>query len=128
MKEDNIGSSFDDCGADARILERVEAVAIKRVLARQVEKAMREKGLTQTVLAQRMRSSRMALDRLLEPKKYKCTPRRHAASGRNGRQAPAVESCLGCDRARSDEAVARISPNEIPAKVFYQIRVSSLWC
>ena len=67
MKKQNIGSSFDGFLADAGILEEVEAVAIKRVLARQVEQAMREKGLTKTAMARRMKTSRMALDRLLDP-------------------------------------------------------------
>ena len=73
MKKQNIGSSFDDFLADAGILEEVEAVAVKRVLARQVEKAMREKGLTKTAMARRMKTSRMALDRLLDPENTSVT-------------------------------------------------------
>lgn len=41
--------------------------AIKRVLARQVEAAMIEKQFTKAEMARRMRTSRAALDRLLEP-------------------------------------------------------------
>jgi len=73
VKKQNIGSSFDDFLADAGILEEVEAVAVKRVLARQVEKAMREKGLTKTAMARRMKTSRMALDRLLDPENTSVT-------------------------------------------------------
>ena len=73
MKQENIGSSFDDFLADAGILEEVEAVAVKRVLARQVEKAMQDKGLTKTAMARRMKTSRMALDRLLDPENTSVT-------------------------------------------------------
>lgn len=73
MKQENIGSSFDDFLAEAGILEEVEVVAVKRVLARQVEKAMQDKGLTKTAMARRMKTSRMALDRLLDPENTSVT-------------------------------------------------------
>ena len=44
------------------------AAAIKRVLSRQVETAMHSKGLSKAEMARRMRTSRSALDRLLDPK------------------------------------------------------------
>ena len=46
--------------------ERDEA-AIKRVLARNVAEAMQAEGLTKAAMARRMQTSRMALDRLLDP-------------------------------------------------------------
>lgn len=73
MKQEHIGSSFDDFLAEAGILEEVEAVAVKRVLARQVEEAMQDKGLTKTAMARRMKTSRMALDRLLDPENTSVT-------------------------------------------------------
>jgi predicted transcriptional regulator len=67
MKEENIGSSFDSWLREEGIYEEVTATAIKRVVARQVESAMREKGLTKAEMARRMHTSRAALDRLLDP-------------------------------------------------------------
>lgn len=43
MKKKNIGSSFDSRLREEGIHEEVTATAIKRVLARQVEMAMKEK-------------------------------------------------------------------------------------
>ena len=67
MKKKNIGSSFDSLLREDGIYEEVSAAAIKRVVARQVEEAMKEKGLTKSAMARRMRTSRAALDRLLDP-------------------------------------------------------------
>jgi len=67
MKKKNIGSTFDSWLRDEGIYEKVSANAIKRVVARQVEAAMRQKGLTKVEMARRMRTSRSALDRLLDP-------------------------------------------------------------
>ena len=44
MKKKNIGSSFDSWLREEGIYEEVTATAIKRVLARQVEAAMKEKS------------------------------------------------------------------------------------
>jgi predicted XRE-type DNA-binding protein len=43
------------------------AAAIKHVLARQVEAAMKEKQFSKAEMARRMHTSRAALDRLLDP-------------------------------------------------------------
>jgi len=67
VKKRNIGSSFDSWLREEGIYEKVSAAAIKRVVARQVEDAMREKGLSKVEMARRMRTSRSALDRLLDP-------------------------------------------------------------
>lgn len=67
MKEKNIGSSFDDWLREEGTHEGVTAVAVKRVLARQVEAVMSESGLSKTEMARRMRTSRSQLDRLLDP-------------------------------------------------------------
>jgi len=45
MKKKNIGSSFDSWLREEGIYEEVSATAIKRVLSRQLEAAMEEKGL-----------------------------------------------------------------------------------
>lgn len=67
MKAKNIGSSFDSWLREEGIYEEVSSSAIKRVLARQVEAAMREQDLTKAEMARRMHTSRAALDRLLDP-------------------------------------------------------------
>jgi antitoxin HicB len=69
MTKDNphIGSSFEDFLEEEGILEDCTAVAVKRVLARQIEREMRERGLTKSAMAKAMHTSRPALDRLLDP-------------------------------------------------------------
>ena len=67
MKKRNIGSTFDSWLSQEGIREEVTASAIKRVLARQVEAAMKEKKFTKAEMARRMQTSRAALDRLLDP-------------------------------------------------------------
>ena len=67
MKEKNMGSSFDDFLEEEGLLTEVEKVAIKRVIAFQIEQMMDAKKLTKTAMAQRMNTSRSALDRLLDP-------------------------------------------------------------
>lgn len=66
-KKGRIGSSFDDFLKEDGLREEVTARAIKRVIARQLDALMREKHLSKTVLARRMRTSRAQLDRVLDP-------------------------------------------------------------
>lgn len=67
MKKKNIGSSVDSWLREDGIYEEVAAAAAKRVLARQLNAAMQQKHLSKTEMARRMRTSRAALDRLLDP-------------------------------------------------------------
>jgi len=67
MKKKNIGSSFDDWLREENLYEETTAVAIKRVLARQISQEMTDRKLTKSDIARRMRTSRAALDRLLDP-------------------------------------------------------------
>jgi DNA-binding Xre family transcriptional regulator len=62
-----LGSAFDDFLEQEGILNEVTEVALKRVLAWQVEQAMKERGLTKSKMAKSMQTSRAALDRLLDP-------------------------------------------------------------
>ncbi|MBI2501999.1 MAG: XRE family transcriptional regulator [Candidatus Latescibacteria bacterium] len=62
-----MGSDFDEFLESEGLLSEVEAVAVKRVIAYQLAQLMKEKKLTKTAMAQRMRTSRSALDRLLDP-------------------------------------------------------------
>lgn len=61
-----IGSSFDDFLEEGTLAD-IEAIALKRVIAWQIEQAMIEKKLTKTAMAEQMKTSRSSLDRLLDP-------------------------------------------------------------
>jgi antitoxin HicB len=67
MRKKHIGSTFDSWLREEGVYEEVSATAIKRVVARQVEAAMLQKGLSKAEMARRMRTSRAALNRLLDP-------------------------------------------------------------
>jgi antitoxin HicB len=67
VKQENIGSSFDEFLRDDGSYEEVTATAIKRVLARQIVKEMTDQHISKTAMAKRMHTSRAALERLLDP-------------------------------------------------------------
>ncbi len=67
------GSSFDSFLEQEGIREKVEAVAIKRVLAWQLEEAMRKQQKTKQALARQLHTSRSQLDRLLDPSNVSVT-------------------------------------------------------
>jgi len=66
-KKGKIGSSFESYLEDQGVLEETTALAVKRVLAWQIEEAMASQGVTKANMAQRMKTSRSQLDRLLDP-------------------------------------------------------------
>jgi predicted XRE-type DNA-binding protein len=66
MNEKHIGSSLDDFLAEEAILEEATAVAVKRVIAWQIAQEMKAQKLTKTALAEKMHTSRAALNRLLD--------------------------------------------------------------
>ena len=63
----HIGSSFEDFLKEEGMYEEVTASAIKRVIAWQIEEAMKAQGITKSEMAKRMKTSRAQLDRLLDP-------------------------------------------------------------
>lgn len=67
MKNKHIGSSLNEFLAEEDLLIECELMAIKRLLAVQVEKAMHDKEMSKTKMAKKMGTSRTALERLLEP-------------------------------------------------------------
>ncbi len=67
MNPKHLGSDFDSFLEEEGLLEEAEAVAMKRVLAFQITKAMEEQKLSKAAMARRMKTSRSALDRLLDP-------------------------------------------------------------
>lgn len=62
----HVGSDFDEFLAEEGLAEEVSAAALKRVIAWQLAEAMKQQGINKTALAQRMQTSRTALDRALD--------------------------------------------------------------
>ena len=62
----HIGSDFDAFLAEHRELEEAASVAVKRVIAWQIEQAMQSAGVNKTILARRMHTSRTVVDRMLD--------------------------------------------------------------
>jgi DNA-binding phage protein len=67
MKNEHIGSSFEDFLREEGIYEEVEAGAIKKVVACMIEQSMLESRVSKSEMARRMGTSRTQLDRLLDP-------------------------------------------------------------
>ncbi|MBK8782739.1 MAG: XRE family transcriptional regulator [Anaerolineales bacterium] len=68
-----MGSNFDDFLKEENLYEQVQAAAIKRVIAYQIAEEMKKKNLTKTEMASRMKTSRAALERLLDPENASIT-------------------------------------------------------
>jgi antitoxin HicB len=73
MNEKYIGSNFDDFLAEEGLLAHSEAVAVKRVIAHQINQFMEQQNLSKSAMAQRMHTSRAALERLLDPENQSVT-------------------------------------------------------
>jgi hypothetical protein len=63
----HLGSSLDSFLEEEGILEEAEAVAIKRAIALQFSDLMASSRLSKTAAAGRLKTSRAAVDRLLDP-------------------------------------------------------------
>ena len=90
MKDNpHIGSSLEDFLKEEGLYEDATNYAVKRVLAWQVEQAMREQGITKVEMARRMGTSRAHLNKLLDPENDKVqldtVKRAAAAIGRSVR-------------------------------------------
>lgn len=62
----HIGSNFDDFLSDDGLIEEVSAAALKRVIAWQLAQAMKAQKVSKKALAERMHTSRTAVDRALD--------------------------------------------------------------
>ena len=62
----HIGSDFDDFLSEQGLVEEVSAAALKRVIAWQIAEAMKAQHVTKKALADRMHTSRTAIDRALD--------------------------------------------------------------
>jgi len=67
VENKHVGSDFDDFLAGEGLLEQAEALAVKRAIAYQVEQLMEQQNLSKTEMSRRMKTSRAALERLLDP-------------------------------------------------------------
>jgi antitoxin HicB len=67
MKHKYIGSNFDDFLQEEGTLAETESVAVKRVVAFQIQQLMAEKNMSKTNMAKKMGTSRSSLSRLLDP-------------------------------------------------------------
>ena len=59
--------TFDEFLSEQGMLGTCEERAIKDVIAEQLAEAMKAQGITKSAMAERMRTSRRQLDRLLDP-------------------------------------------------------------
>ena len=66
-KNPHDGSTLDEFLEEEGILEEVQAAALKRAMALSIADLMEQNAMSKTTLAKRMRTSRAALDRLLDP-------------------------------------------------------------
>ena len=67
MANKHIGSDFDEFLREEGMLGDAESVAAKRVIAFQIAREMERANITQSELARRMKTSRSAVERLLDP-------------------------------------------------------------
>ena len=63
----HIGSSFDSFLEEEGIKEEVENTAVKKIISLGMKKEMNAVGITKTEMAERMGTSRAAVDRFLNP-------------------------------------------------------------
>jgi antitoxin HicB len=63
----HLGSSFDDFLDEENLLVEANEIAIKRVIAWQLQQEIEAKHMTKTDVAKAMGTSRAAVDRLLDP-------------------------------------------------------------
>jgi antitoxin HicB len=66
-RHSRLGSNFDDFLRDEGLLEEAEAIAIKRVLALKLADLMQSQNLSKAAAAGRMKSSRRAVEQVLDP-------------------------------------------------------------
>ena len=67
MKNEFIGSDFNEFLKEDGIYEEVNDIAIKRVIAYQLEQEMKAQNITKTRMAKMMNTSRAVVNRLLNP-------------------------------------------------------------
>ena len=97
MKKEHLGSEFDDFLREEHLLEVSEATAAKRLIAFQIAQEMKRRRVTKSEMAIRMKTSRPALERLLDPANPSVTlsTLERAASALNLADCSRAASCGG---------------------------------
>lgn len=67
QKNPHRGSDFSDFLEEEEIRPDVEVLALKRVVALEIQQILEQEHITKTQLASRMKTSRASLDRILDP-------------------------------------------------------------
>jgi len=62
-----IGQDFNDFLKEQGIYDEVNELAAKKLITYQLEKAMQEQKLTKSFIAKKMKTSRVAIDNILNP-------------------------------------------------------------
>jgi len=62
-----IGQNFDDFLKEEGIYDEVVELAAKKLITYQLEQAMIEQNLTKSAIAKKMKTSRVAVDNILDP-------------------------------------------------------------
>lgn len=63
----NMKSDFDEFLQEEGIFAETEAIAIKRVIAYQIQQEMEKQNINKSTMAKLMHTSRTSVDRLLDP-------------------------------------------------------------
>jgi antitoxin HicB len=105
-------TTLDDFLGEEGKRDEFEAIAFKEVLAWQIERAMKEKNISRNNLAQRMKTSRSQIGRLLDPKDGNVTLTSFSAprawsGGRSGWNWCERKACLTVEHATCVAASGR---------------------
>ena len=106
----HIGSDFDDFLSEQGLAEEVSAAALKRVIAWQIAQAMKEQHVSKKTLADRMHTSRTAVDRALDQNDTGHTGQRCTGIRTACRSPPGA-------RAQSGTGVIPYAPSNLKAAV-----------
>lgn len=68
------GQSFEDFLKEQGTCEETTERAVRRVLAMRIGEVMKERNITKVEMARRLETSRLQLDRLLDPENEGATP------------------------------------------------------
>lgn len=114
-----LGSSFEDFLKETGDYEAVTKAALKQVLAWQLERVREQQGLTKAALAERMKTSRSQLNRLLDPENDDVTlaalQRAAAALGRRIKVELTVERAAAARKRAPAKAARRTKKAQSPA-------------
>jgi len=72
-KKKHVGSTFESFLEDENIFEEVNAAAIKSIIARHLSEHMKKHSISKSKMADKLKTSRTGLERLLDPKNYAMT-------------------------------------------------------